>query len=83
MKEKEKAGQHWLSSFLERNKDISVRQAEGLSVGRAQGMNREEVGAFFELLKEEMVQYNLTNRPENIFNKDETGIQLINKPGKE
>lgn len=81
-KEKEKAGQHWLTSFLERNKDISVRQAEGLSVARAQGMNREEVGAFFKLLEEEMVKHDLTNRPENIFNVDETGIQLINKPGK-
>ncbi|XP_054706877.1 jerky protein homolog-like [Uloborus diversus] len=78
-KEKEKAGQHWL--FLERNKDVSVRQAEGLPVARAQGMNR-EVGAFFKLLEEEMVKHDLTNRPENIFNVDETGIQLINKPGK-
>ncbi|XP_054706657.1 tigger transposable element-derived protein 6-like [Uloborus diversus] len=81
-KEKEKADQHWLTSFLERNKDVSVRQAEGLSVARAQGMNREEVGAFFKLLEEEMVKHDLTNRPENIFNVDETGIQLINKPGK-
>lgn len=81
-KEKQKAGQHWLTSFLERNKDISVRQAEGLSVARAQGMNREEVSAFFKLLKEEMIKNDLTNKPENIFNVDESGIQLINKPGK-
>lgn len=76
------AGQHWLTSFLERNKDISVRQAEGLSVARAQGMNRQEVGAFFKLLEEEMTKNDLTDKPENIFNVDESGIQLINKPGK-
>lgn len=50
-KEKEKAGQHWLTSFVERNKDIPVRQAEGLSVSRAQGMKREEASAFFRLKK--------------------------------
>lgn len=81
-KEKGTTGQHWLTSFLERNKDISVRQAEGLSVARAQGMNREEVNAFFNLLEEEMLKNDLMNKPQNIFNVDESGIQLINKPGK-
>ncbi|CAH2242987.1 jg13430 [Pararge aegeria aegeria] len=65
--------------ILERNKDISVRQ---VSVARAQGMNREEVGAFLKLFEEQMVKHDLTNRPENIFNVDETGIQLINTPEK-
>lgn len=29
-----------------------------------------------------MVKNDLTNKPQNIFNVDESGIQLINKPGK-
>ncbi|KAG5888059.1 hypothetical protein JTB14_032866 [Gonioctena quinquepunctata] len=43
--ENKKAGYHWLQSFLERNEDISVRQAEGLSVARAQGKVLAEKGA--------------------------------------
>lgn len=45
-------------------------------------MNREDVNAFFRLLEEEMIRNHLTNKPENIFNVDESGIQFINKPGK-
>ncbi|VVD01882.1 unnamed protein product [Leptidea sinapis] len=36
------AGQHWLKSFLERHPELSIRQAEGLSIARAQGLNRDE-----------------------------------------
>jgi hypothetical protein len=67
---------------LERNKDISIRQAEGLSVARAQGMNRKEVEDFFNILEKQMIENNLVDKGENIFNMDETGIQLINKPGR-
>lgn len=38
--EKQMAGYDWFYKFLERNKDISVRKAEGLSLSRAQGLTR-------------------------------------------
>lgn len=76
------AGYAWLSSFLERNPEISVRQAEGLSVARAQGMSRPEADGFFKLLRQVMEEENLMDKPQNIFNMDESGIQLTNKPGK-
>ena len=79
---KQMAGYDWLASFLERNPELSVRQAEGLSLARAQGMNRTETGNFFKLLEEVLTKENLMNKPQNIFNMDESGIQLINKPGK-
>lgn len=77
-----KAGKQWLRSFLERNPDLSIRQSEGLSLARAQGMNRLEVANFFELLANVLTENNLINRPSNIFNMDEAGIQIINKPSK-
>ncbi|CAH0730259.1 unnamed protein product, partial [Brenthis ino] len=49
-KETRMAGQHWLKSFLERHPELSIRQAEGLSIARAQGLNRDEVNKMFELL---------------------------------
>ena len=76
------AGYDWMLSFLERNPNLSVRQSQGLSVARGQGLCREEVGRFFTLLEEIMDKYNLHGKPANIFNMDESGIQLINKPGK-
>lgn len=81
-KEDQKAGKQWLRSFLERNPDLSIRQAEGFSLARAKEMNRGEVGKFFELLRNILSENNLIDRPANIFNMDEAGVQIINKPSK-
>lgn len=61
-KETRKAGPHWLRSFLERNSELSIRQAEGLSVARAQGLNREEVNKMFDLLFKVMTEFNLLDK---------------------
>ena len=45
-KEKEMAGQHWLMSFLERNKDIAVNEGGGPLFARAQRISREGVSIF-------------------------------------
>lgn len=45
-------------------------------------MNRGEVGKFFELLRNILSENNLIDRPANIFNMDEAGVQIINKPSK-
>ncbi|XP_055907702.1 uncharacterized protein LOC129942684 [Eupeodes corollae] len=79
---KKKAGYAWLASFLERNKDISLRQSEGLSLSRAQGMNRSSANDFFEVLHKVLTENNLMDKPGNIFYMDESGLQLNNKPGK-
>ncbi|KAJ0180122.1 hypothetical protein K1T71_004713 [Dendrolimus kikuchii] len=81
-KETRKAGPHWLQSFLERHSELSVRQAEGLSVARVQGLNRKEVDKMFKLLLQILTKHDLINKPDRIFNIDETGVQLNNKPGK-
>ncbi|KAJ8939864.1 hypothetical protein NQ318_017142 [Aromia moschata] len=80
--EKEMAGFAWMQSFLERHPELSVRQAEGLSLSRARGMNRDDVRQFFNLWNQVVTEYNLLEKPSHIFNMDETGVQLINKPGK-
>ena len=49
--ESKKAGYDWLTSFLARNPDLSVRKSEGISVNRALGMNRKVVAQYFELLQ--------------------------------
>lgn len=80
--EEEMAGIHWFRSFMDRQKDLSIRVSEGLSLARAKGMNRKEVNDFFDLLQKTLTDNNLENQPHRIFNMDETGIQLTNVPGK-
>lgn len=75
------AGFDWLQSFLRRNPKLSIRKSEGISKNRALGMNKSVVKEYFDLLEKTMIENDLVNKPGNIFNMDESGLQLNNKPG--
>lgn len=77
----EKAGYDWLTAFLKRNPTISVRKSEGLSVARSQAMNCQEVEEYFELLRTTLEEHKLFDKPSHIYNMDESGLQLNNRPG--
>ncbi|KAJ8881381.1 hypothetical protein PR048_017862 [Dryococelus australis] len=77
----EKAVYDWLQLFLSRNPDISVRKSEGVSLAIVQGMDRNEVGEYFSLLKNILEENYLINKPSALFNMDETDLQLNNRPG--
>lgn len=81
-RETQLAGYDWLNSFLLRNQEVSIRAAQGLSIARAEGMDRKQVNDFFNLLKDVYTEYNMFVKPSNIFNMDETGFQINNEPGK-
>ena len=51
---------------MKRNPCLSVRNAEGISVPRAQGMNREEVESYFDLLTAALVDNDLLGKPSNV-----------------
>lgn len=76
------AGEQWFKSFMERNPELTIRQSEGLSMARAKGLKREEVKKFFDLLTKILKNNDLWDKPERLYNMDETGIQLNNKAGK-
>lgn len=80
-KEKGCAGSDWFRSFFRRHPDLSIRKAEGVSLGRGEGMNRLDVGNYFTLLQEILEQNELFDKPGCIYNVDETGLQLNNRPG--
>jgi hypothetical protein len=44
-------------------------------------MNREIVQQYFELLRRNLEENDLFDKPTQIYNMDETGIQMNNKPG--
>jgi hypothetical protein len=78
-KEKCVARNDWLQNFLKRHPELSVRKAEGVSLARTQGMNVKEVQDYFNLLEKILHDNDLLNKPSNVFNMDETGLQLNNK----
>jgi hypothetical protein len=53
---------------------------KSLSFARASRMNRKTVGIFCKILDKVATENNLSDTPENIFNTDESGIQINNKP---
>lgn len=80
-KEERKAGYDWLHLFLQRHRDLSVRTAEGVSLARSTALCRETVNNYFRLVEEVFSENLLFDKPGSIFNVDETGLQLNNKPG--
>ncbi|CAH1993073.1 unnamed protein product [Acanthoscelides obtectus] len=78
--DKRMAGYRWFESFLRRNPELSIRKAEIVSSARATSMNKKDVDQYLTLLLDILVQHNLLNKASHIFNVDETGLQLNNKP---
>jgi hypothetical protein len=74
--EKKMAGYDWVYSFLDRNPNLSVWKAQGVSYARSKGLNK-EVGKFFRNLSAMYDELSLWGEPGRIFNADETGLQLI------
>lgn len=80
-KETQMAGYDWLQMFLSRNTDITLRKSEGVSLARANAMNKTEVNAYFQLLESVLMQDNEILPPNCVFNMDESGLQLNSRPG--
>lgn len=79
--ETQKAGYDWLSLFLSRHPEITIRKSEGVSIARATAMSRKEVDDYFNLLETTLEENSLFDKPANVFNIDETGLQLNSRPG--
>lgn len=74
------AGQDWFHRFMKRNKKLTIRKPEGLSRARIDGMKKEKVAEFFKTLETVVDNKNLRGKPECVYNVDETGIPLNNRP---
>ena len=66
---------------MRRTSDTSLHHAEALSLARAQRMNWKLVRNIFNKLEKVVTENKLSDTPGNIFNIDESGIQ-INKQKK-
>ena len=70
------AGRRRLRGFLKTNQGLSIRQSEKLNFARGQKMNRSNVSGYINLLEERMTELGLRDKPERVYNADESGVQL-------
>jgi hypothetical protein len=73
--EKQIAGKKWYYGFMDRHKNLSLREPQATSLARAKGFCKENVNEFFEILKH-TVDNNKIDATK-IFNVDETGVQTV------
>ncbi|KAJ8937365.1 hypothetical protein NQ314_011911 [Rhamnusium bicolor] len=72
------ASKDWFSSFMKRNKQLSIRCAQSTSLSRATNFNTTNVNMFFDNLARVMDREHFEAK--DIYNLDETGITTVQKP---
>jgi len=72
------AGKDWWAGFRVRHREmLTIRKHEGLSISRASAMNRPAIEKYFNVLEKEMCRLGVTNKPNFIYNCDESGLSLV------
>ena len=68
-------GSKWLNAFIRRHaEDIKWKRQEKLERARAEGFTEESRSGWFTTLKNTLTKHNLMDKPNQIFNADETGF---------
>lgn len=71
---------HWWEGLKKRHPEVALRKPEKLGTVRARMLNGCVVDKYFADLSKIVVNLNLQEKPENIWNCDETGKQLEHTP---
>ena len=66
----------WWERFCGRHPNVSLRSCAVLSQARARGTNPEAIDEYFDILEQTLTEYDLLDKPGNIFNMDETGMPI-------
>ncbi|XP_033747537.1 uncharacterized protein LOC117332656 [Pecten maximus] len=64
----------WFRGFLKRHPDLKMRKPQTIDGGRVRMANKTVMKQYFDLLHNTMEKHGLLNKPEQIFNFDETGF---------
>ena len=82
VKAKEALSNNWFYSFLKRWPNLKVAKPQKLSAIRAKSASRETLDKYYKELGTILTKHNLRNKPQNIFNIDETGVSTEHNPPK-
>lgn len=74
-KQTKKAGEGWLSGFMRRCGDLTIRKPEHTSLSRIMGFNKVDVSKFYHNLEEVYNKYKFP--ASRVFNCDETGVNTV------
>ena len=66
----------WWHSFKSRHPDLKLRKPDSLDRGRAMYATVENLRSYFVLLKNVLEEHNFSSRPQDIYNCDETVVDL-------
>ena len=72
----------WYEGFLSRHPYLRLRSSQPLSRCRAICSNKAVIADFFSKLGAMCGRLNLFTKPVQIYNADETGVNIVHKPGK-
>ena len=75
------AGRGWLDGFRSRHPKLTLRAPQPLSYCRALSGNQATINDFFEKLGGIYARLNLLSRPMQVYNADESGVDIVHKPG--
>ena len=78
--ETQMAGRDFVSCFLKRRKNLSLRKPESIALNRVFGLNKASVEKYFNNLQSVIEKYNF--QPHQIYNVDESGLSCVHKPVK-
>lgn len=69
-------GRGWWNRFRARHPEVTVRKGQPLSKCRMAATDRQSINEYFDLLEDTLTKNGITDKPANIFDCDETGMQL-------
>jgi transposase-like protein len=73
-------GKDWFQGFKKRHPNLTIRKAEKLTTTRARMLNPTILKNYFDDLNTLMTRLHLHDKPQNIWNCDETGKQFEHQP---
>ena len=75
-------GKFFWKGFLTRHPEITLRKPEPLSGVRARAVNHDSINNYFHGVAELFQEYNFSERPNLVWNADETGISFSHTPSR-
>ena len=72
-------GEGWYHRFMQRHPTLSLRSADPLSFVRTTALTPEKLKSYFDLLETTLREKELLNKPNLIYNMDESGMPLDHK----